>query len=212
MNHQHHPLRRAALRGLALGLGLAIGTVPAAQAFVPLLLRSAVARGATAPAAAARIGATAAATTVPARAAAAEVSTASAAARVATGAPARAAGTAGRPVGKPVDVVISRSRYPAAAEHVLHAQRTGQPSILTLDRANAAKRRAESLRFIDNRHRRPYGQFDSDEYPPALFREGGNPSSVRAINRHDNRGAGASMRWQLQDHRDGTRVRMVVGD
>jgi hypothetical protein len=205
MNPEHLSSRRTALRTLVLGLGLALGASQAAEAFVPLLLRGVAARSA-----AARAGTTAAATTTPARAAA--VAEGTVAARAATGTSSRAAGPAGRAVGKPVDVMISRSRHPAAAEHVLHAQRTGQPSILTLDRADAAKRRAESLRYINNRQRRPAGLFDRDEYPPAMFREGGNPSSVRYIDRHDNRGAGTSMRWQLEGHADGTRVRMVVGD
>ena len=211
MNHPQHSSRRTALRTLVLSLGLALGAPPA-QAFVPLLLRGAASRSASASAAtAARAGTMAAAG--PARVAAtAQGAAAKAGARASASAPARSAGTAGRAAGRPVDVVISRSRHPAAAEHVIHAQRTGQPSILTLDRTNAAKRRTESLRYINKRQRRPDGLFDRDEYPPAMFREGGNPSSVRYINRHDNRGAGTSMRWQLEGHDDGTRVRMVVGD
>lgn len=210
MKPQQFPSRRTALRTLALSLGLTLGATAPAHAFLPLLLRGAAARRATATGAAAgRAGAAAAAATTPARAATAAEAQG---ARIATGASTRAAATSGRAIGKPVDVVISRSRHPAAAEHILHAQRTGQPSILTLDRANAAQRRSESLRYINNRSRRPAGQFDRDEYPPAMFREGGNPSSVRYINSHDNRGAGTSMRWQLEGHADGTRVRMVVGD
>jgi len=205
MEKQHSATRRTALRTLALSLGLALGAAAPAQAFVPLLLRSTAQRSAAAPVATAAAQPARAGTTT-------QGAAANGAARAATAAPARAGGASGHVAGKPVDVVISRSRHPAAAEHVLHAQRTGQPSILTLDLGNAAQRRAESLRYINNRDRRPAGQFDRDEYPPAMFREGGNPSSVRYINRHDNRGAGRSMRWQLEGQPDGTRVRMVVGD
>jgi hypothetical protein len=126
--------------------------------------------------------------------------------------PVPAASAAARPPGKPYDVVVSKSRYPASAEHVRHAQRLGQPSVLTLERSGAAQRRAEALRYIKDRSRRPGAHFDRDEYPMAIFREGGNPASVRYIHRSDNRGAGRSVGHQLRDVPDGARVRFMVGE
>jgi hypothetical protein len=49
-----------------------------------------------------------------------------------------------------------------------------------------------------------------DEYPPAMFSEGGSGASVRAIDPADNMGAGASMGNQLRKYPDGTKVRMEV--
>jgi hypothetical protein len=115
------------------------------------------------------------------------------------------------PVGKPYDVVISRSRHPQAAAHIDHAQRQGQPSVVHIDRAGAAQRRAASTGSVD-RHRKPGPHYERDEYPPAMVREGGHNANVRYIDRHDNRGAGSSMRSQTQHLPDGARIRIVVGE
>jgi hypothetical protein len=47
---------------------------------------------------------------------------------------------------------------------------------------------------------------DLDEYPLAMFKEGGAGASVRAINLSDNRGAGSYIRWQTEGMPDGTKV------
>lgn len=52
---------------------------------------------------------------------------------------------------------------------------------------------------------------DLDEYPPAMFKEGGvradgTKSSVRAIPSSDNRGSGASMGNQLRGQPEGAKV------
>lgn len=112
---------------------------------------------------------------------------------------------------KPRDVVISRSRHPQSAAHVEHAQRMGQPTVLTLDRAHATKRRYESLRHIGRKESSPK-KMDRDEYPPAMTREGGFNSNVRYIDRGDNRGAGKHMEQQARGLPDGSRIRLLVGD
>ncbi len=117
-----------------------------------------------------------------------------------------------RNTGKPVDVLVSRKRYPAAAAHIDHAQKNGQPTILTLDRKNASNQRRESLRTVGGNGHRPGAKYDRDEYPPAITREGGSGSDVRFIREHDNRGAGKSFANQVRDHPDGTRVRVIVAD
>ena len=44
----------------------------------------------------------------------------------------------------------------------------GKPDTLTIDRDNAAARRRDSLRGIETKP-----GLDRDEYPPAMFQEGG---------------------------------------
>lgn len=115
---------------------------------------------------------------------------------------ARALGT----IGETADVVsVSRSRYPESAQHIEDAQAEGQPSTLTIDRAGAKVRRKEAL---SGTPRRP--GLDRDEYPGAMFKEGGEGASVRHINPADNRGAGACIGAQCRALPDATRVRVEV--
>lgn len=51
----------------------------------------------------------------------------------------------------------------------------------------------------------------SDEYPPALFEEGGGGASVKYIDPHDNRGWGAQTQIQTRGLDDGEVVTIVVG-
>lgn len=113
--------------------------------------------------------------------------------------------------GKPKDVIIRRSQHPAAAEHIEHAQRNGQPTVLHVDRAGADARRRASIGTV-NRETRPAKGYDRDEYPPAFTREGGSNSNVRFIPAGDNRGAGSSMRQQTRDVADGQKIRVLVTD
>jgi hypothetical protein len=50
---------------------------------------------------------------------------------------------------------------------------------------------------------------DRDEYPPAMFKEGGKDASVWKIGSSDNRGSGASMGHQCSSVKDGYQVRIV---
>jgi filamentous hemagglutinin len=115
------------------------------------------------------------------------------------------------PVGKPKDVVVHRSQYPQAAEHIEAAQRNGQPTVLHIDRNGAAARRTESTGNV-NRNPKPRPATDRDEYPPAFTREGGSGASVRFIDAHDNRGAGSNIRAQTGDLPDGAKIRVLVTD
>lgn len=110
---------------------------------------------------------------------------------------------------KPRDVIVSRARHPQAAAHIEHAQRTGQPTVLHIDRKRAGKRRTEAIGNI-NLKRRPGAHYERDEYPPAFTREGGANANVRFINAHDNRGAGSSMSWQTRDLPEGSKIRVLV--
>jgi len=102
-------------------------------------------------------------------------------------------------------VRVSRSAHPEAASHIERAQAAGQPRRLTVDRVGSAARRREALRGTPTR-----SGADRDEYPPAMFEEGGNGSSVEHINPSDNRGAGASISNQCRSVRNGGKVSITV--
>ncbi len=104
-------------------------------------------------------------------------------------------------------ITISKSRYPESAQHIEDAVAAGQPDILTIDRPNTQSRRRDSLR---NTEIKP--GLDRDEYPPALFQEGGDGASVRHINPSDNRGSGACIGAQCRGLPDGTKIKIEVGD
>jgi hypothetical protein len=67
-------------------------------------------------------------------------------------------------------------------------------------------------RYNDVRGQEKVSGKDRDEYPPAMFQEGGNGASVRPISPSDNRGAGSSLGQQLRTFPDGTQVKIRIGD
>jgi hypothetical protein len=103
------------------------------------------------------------------------------------------------------EVEIDSNKYPESAQHVRDAQASGYPEELTIDRSGASKNRRDSLRGVDT-----VSGKDRDEYPPAVFGEGGSGSSVRPINPSDNRGAGSTIGHQIKGLPDGTKVRIIV--
>lgn len=116
-----------------------------------------------------------------------------------------------------VEMVVDASKYPESAQHILEAQggtrhrgpfaprRRSQPTVLTIDRGGADARRAASLSGIPTA-----SPLDRDEYPPAMFREGGAGASVKYISESDNRGSGSAMGSALYGLPDGTRVKITV--
>jgi hypothetical protein len=102
-------------------------------------------------------------------------------------------------------VRVPSSRYPETAGHIRDAQAAGHPSTLTIDRSGATGRRGEALA---GQERVPGRQLD--EYPPAMFKEGGAGASVRPVSPADNMGAGACIGNQCRGLPNGTRVRIVV--
>lgn len=98
-------------------------------------------------------------------------------------------------------IIINKSKYPESAKHIEDAQAAGKPAVLTIDRSGAAQRRQESLKDTP-----PVKGSDRDEYPPAMFKEGGTGASVRPIAPSDNRGAGACIGAQCRNLPDGTSV------
>ncbi len=106
-----------------------------------------------------------------------------------------------------VSVEVPRSRYPEGAAHIEEAQAAGHPRTLTIDRpGTSANRRAAQAG-----HERQPGM-DLDEYPPAMFREGGAGASVRPISPAQNRGMGACIGNQCRGLADGTQVDIIVVD
>jgi filamentous hemagglutinin len=83
----------------------------------------------------------------------------------------------------------------------------GKPDVLTIDRAGAPANRQESIGGLD----KVPGQ-QLDEYPPAMFKEGGAGASVRPINSRDNMSAGACIGNSCRGLADGERVRIKVED
>lgn len=118
---------------------------------------------------------------------------------------AKGAGAAGSDVEKVV--TVSKSRFPESAQHIEDAIDAGKPDTLTIDRANTASNRRDSLRGIETKP-----GLDRDEYPPAMFQEGGQGASVRHINPSDNRGAGACIGAQCRGLPNGAKVRIDVVD
>lgn len=103
------------------------------------------------------------------------------------------------------DVVLPSAHYPETAAHVRDAQAQGHPEVLTIDRAGASSNRAAAQAC---KTRVPGKQLD--EYPPAMFREGGAGASIRPVTPRDNLGAGACIGNQCRGLPDGTRVRIRV--
>jgi RHS repeat-associated protein len=103
------------------------------------------------------------------------------------------------------NIVVPRGKYPEAALHIEDAQAAGHPSVLTIDRAGADANRAAAQAGVP----KVPGQ-QIDEYPPAMFREGGAGASTRPITPRDNMGAGACIGNQCRGLPDGTQVRIVV--
>ena len=101
--------------------------------------------------------------------------------------------------------VIDSERYPQTAEHIRRAQQSGYPSVLRIDREGAAQRRRESLSRVRER-----ADFDRDEYPMAVFSEGGHGADVFPVEGSDNRGAGSYVSWQIRNLPDGATVRIRI--
>lgn len=81
---------------------------------------------------------------------------------------------------------------PETAQHIQDAIKNGHPDILTISRLKATERRAESLKIEKG--------LDRDEWPMAMFKEGGQGASIRHISPSDNRGAGAAIMQALKGY------------
>ena len=104
-------------------------------------------------------------------------------------------------------VSVSKSRYPESAKHIEDAIADGQPKVLTIDRKGASSRRYHALK---GKSKVP--GCDLDEYPPAMFAEGGKNSDVRAISPSDNRGSGSYIGNFLRGQPDGAKITFEITD
>ncbi|RVP95263.1 RHS repeat-associated core domain-containing protein, partial [Sinorhizobium meliloti] len=105
------------------------------------------------------------------------------------------------------EITLSRRAHGEAARHAEDAIRAGKPHILTIERSGAKANRNAAIGSLE---KVPGKQLD--EYPPAMFREGGANASVRAINPRDNMSAGAAIGNACRGLACGSRVRIVIGD
>jgi RHS repeat-associated protein len=103
------------------------------------------------------------------------------------------------------NILVPSRKFPETAAHIKEAQGAGHPAVLTIDRAGAEANRAAAQA---GRAKIPGKQLD--EYPPAMFREGGQGASVRAVSSRDNMGAGACIGNQCRGLPEGSKVRIVV--
>ena len=104
-------------------------------------------------------------------------------------------------------VTLSRSRFPQTAQHIEEAIAAGRPDTLTIERVGARSRRRDSLNGIETK-----SDLDRDEFPPAMFEEGGKGSSVKHIDPSDNRGAGSCIGAQCRGLPNGTKIKIEVVD
>ncbi|WP_315836925.1 FG-GAP-like repeat-containing protein [Bradyrhizobium prioriisuperbiae] len=105
--------------------------------------------------------------------------------------------------GAKYDVILEmpESEYPESAAHIRDAQKAGHDEVLTIERSGAKANRRASLRGV-----KTAAGLDRDEYPPAMFAEGGDGADIRLIDQADNRGSGSSFGGQLRSFLDGVRV------
>jgi RHS repeat-associated protein len=100
---------------------------------------------------------------------------------------------------------ISKKEYPETAQHIEDAINAGKPDIVTIGRLNASQRRAESLKGTPTEKGK-----DRDEWPMAMFKEGGAGADIKQIDPKDNRGAGSSIGSALSGYSEDTKVKIVI--
>lgn len=93
------------------------------------------------------------------------------------------------------------------AKHIEDAVAKGQPDVLTIERTGAKERRRAALK---DKKRVP-GK-DLDEYPPAMFAEGGAGADVVAMDKYTNRSVGSMIGNRLRDVPVGRKVKIKVFD
>ncbi|MFO3713032.1 RHS repeat-associated core domain-containing protein, partial [Pseudomonas amygdali pv. tabaci] len=100
---------------------------------------------------------------------------------------------------------LKRSEYPETFGHIQDAINGGQPYIVTIQRDAAKLNRKTSLKDVKTMKLK-----DRDEWPMAMFNEGGSGASVRHIGPSDNRGAGSSIGNVLSGPPNGTKIKVEV--
>jgi RHS repeat-associated protein len=98
---------------------------------------------------------------------------------------------------------IDRKVYPETSQHIEDAIANGHPGIVTTG-GDSAKNRAASLKGTPT-----IPGLDRDEWPMAMFREGGAGADIRGINPSDNRGAGSSIGAALRGLPPGSIIKFL---
>jgi RHS repeat-associated protein len=105
------------------------------------------------------------------------------------------------------EITLTVAQHGEAAVHAADAIKAGKPSVLTIARDGATANRKAA---IGDMEKIPGKQLD--EYPPAMFKEGGSGASVRAVNPSENMSAGACIGNACRGLPNGTKIRIRVGD
>ncbi|MGY5359883.1 RHS repeat-associated core domain-containing protein, partial [Cronobacter dublinensis] len=102
-------------------------------------------------------------------------------------------------------LVLTKKEYKQTFGHIEDVINQRNKDIYTISRSSAHMNRNESLKGYPTKE-----GFDRDEFPMAMFKEGGKGASVRYIDPSDNRGAGSSIANALKPFPDGTKVKIKV--
>ncbi|EPT7056368.1 RHS repeat-associated core domain-containing protein, partial [Cronobacter sakazakii] len=102
-------------------------------------------------------------------------------------------------------LVLTKKEYKQTFGHIEDVINERNKDIYTISRSSAHMNRNESLKGYPTKE-----GFDRDEFPMAMFKEGGKGASVRYIDPSDNRGAGSSIANALKPFPDGTKVKIKV--
>jgi hypothetical protein len=102
-------------------------------------------------------------------------------------------------------IPISRTKYGEAADHIADAQKAGHSDVLEIAREGASGNRRSAIGGLP----KVLGK-QLDEYPPAMFKEGGAGASVRAISPKDNMAAGACIGNACRGLANGDKIRIKV--
>lgn len=97
------------------------------------------------------------------------------------------------------------NRFPETGAHIKDAIANGHSKVCTIDRNGVDGRRKQSLASTPTKK-----NFDRDEWPMAMCKEGGKGADIRYIKPSDNRGAGSWIGKQLDSYPNGTRVEFIV--
>ena len=104
-------------------------------------------------------------------------------------------------------ITLSLAKHGEAAQHAADAIAAGHSSILTIAREGADANRAASIGGMAK-----VAGKQLDEYPPAMFLEGGTGASVRPINGSNNMSAGACIGNSCRGLPNGAKVQIRVTD
>ena len=100
---------------------------------------------------------------------------------------------------------ISKSEYPETTRHIQNAIKKGHPDVVTISRKGATDRRKEAIANTKTKK-----GHDRDEWPMAMFKEGGSGADIEYILPSDNRGAGSSIRAALSGCNDGDTIKIEI--